>query len=81
MSAWDLCGLAGVGLILVAYAATQLHRLDPTRAPSLLMNLAGSGLIIVSLLRAFNLSAFLVEAAWAAIAGFGLLRLVLQRRR
>jgi hypothetical protein len=45
------------------------------------MNLAGSGLIIVSLLRAFNLSAFLVEAAWAAIAGFGLLRLMLQRRR
>lgn len=58
-----------------------MRRLDPTRAPSLLMNLAGSGLIIVSLLRVFNLSAFLVEAAWAAIAGFGLLRLMLHRRR
>lgn len=81
MSAWDLCGLVGVGLILVAYAATQLRRLDPTQAPSLLMNLAGSGLIIVSLLRAFNLSALLVEAAWAAIAAFGLVRLMLQRRR
>ena len=81
MSVWDLCGLAGVSLILAAYAGAQARRLDATRAPSLLMNLAGSGLIIVSLLRAFNLSAFLVEAAWAAIAGFGLLRLMLQRRR
>ena len=81
MSAWDLCGLVGVGLILAAYAATQLRRLDPTRAPSLLMNMIGSGLIIISLLRAFNLSALLVEVAWAAIAAFGLVRLVLQRRR
>lgn len=70
-----------MSLILVAYAAAQMRRLDPTRATSLLMNLTGSGLIIISLLRAFNLSAFLVEAAWAAIAGFGLLRLMLQRRR
>jgi hypothetical protein len=81
VSGWDLCGLVGVSLILVAYAGAQLRRLDPTRATSLLMNLGGSGLIIVSLLRAFNLSAFLVEAAWAAIAGFGLVRLMLQRRR
>lgn len=81
MNAWDLCGLVGVSLILVAYAGAQARRLDPTRAASLLMNLAGSGLIIVSLLRSFNLSAFLVEAAWAAIAAFGLLRLALQKRR
>jgi hypothetical protein len=45
------------------------------------MNLAGSTLIIVSLLRAFNLSALLVEVAWAAIALFGLLRLALSRNR
>lgn len=81
MNAWDLCGLVGVSLILAAYAGAQARRLDPTRAPSLVMNLAGSGLIIVSLLRAFNLSALLVEAAWAAIAAFGLLRLALRRRR
>ncbi|HSZ53681.1 MAG TPA: hypothetical protein VK801_19095 [Caulobacteraceae bacterium] len=81
MSAWDLCGLVGVSLILAAYAGAQARRLDPTRALSLVMNLAGSGLIIVSLLRAFNLSALLVEVAWAAIAAFGLIRLALQRRR
>jgi hypothetical protein len=81
VNGWDLCGLVGVSLILAAYAGAQARRLDPTRAPSLWMNLAGSGMIILSLLRRFNLSAFLVEAAWAAIAAFGLLRLLLQRRR
>lgn len=81
MTAWDLCGLVGVSLILAAYAGAQVRRLDPTAALALLMNLVGSGLIILSLLRSFNLSAFLVEAAWAAIAAFGLLRLALQRRR
>jgi hypothetical protein len=45
------------------------------------MNLAGSCLVIVSLLHAFNLPAFLVEAAWAAIALVGLVRLVLTRGR
>jgi hypothetical protein len=65
----------------VAYAGAQLRRLDPTRAPALLMNLAGSTLIIVSLLHAFNLSALLVEVAWAAIALFGLVRLAWRRNR
>jgi hypothetical protein len=67
-------------LMLIAYGAAQLDRLDPRRAPALLMNLAGSCLVIVSLLHAFNLPAFLVEAAWAAIALVGLVRLALQRR-
>lgn len=80
MNLWDGAGLVGVGLILAAYAAAQLRRLDPLAAPSLLMNLAGSCLVMVSLLRAFNLSAFLMEAAWAAVALFGLVRLVLNGR-
>jgi hypothetical protein len=68
-------------LMLAAYGAAQLGRLDPRRAPSLLMNLAGSCLVILSLLHAFNLPAFLVEAAWAAIALLGLIRLALARGR
>jgi hypothetical protein len=75
----DAAGVAGVVLILLAYAAAQAGRLDPRRAPALVMNLTGSCLVIVSLLRAFNLPAFLVEAAWAAIALMGLVRLALRR--
>jgi hypothetical protein len=43
------------------------------------MNFAGASLVMYSLLFAFNLSAFLTEAAWAVAAAFGLARLALRR--
>lgn len=76
----ERAGVLGVLLILAAYAGAQLGRLDPRRAPALLLNLAGAGLILWSLAYRFNLAAFLMEAAWAAVALFGLARLLLARR-
>ena len=81
MSLPDAAGLVGVLLILAAYAGAQTGRLEPRRAPALLTNLAGASLIILSLAFRFNLSAFLMEAAWAVVALFGLVRLVVRRRR
>ena len=80
MSPFDVCGLIGVALILAAYAAAQLHRLDPTRAPALLLNLVGACLILLSLTEAFNLSAAIVEGAWALITLFGLVKALIGRR-
>ena len=80
MTILDMAGLVGVVLILIAYAATQFRGLDPTRAPSLLMNLIGAALILVSLTKAFNLSAALMEGAWALVALIGLAKLALKRR-
>jgi hypothetical protein len=77
----DAGGLVGVLMMLGAYAAAQLGRMDPVKVPSLLLNLGGSCLVILSLLRTFNLSAFLMEAAWALVAFFGLVRAILRRRR
>ncbi len=68
-------------MMLGAYAAAQVGRLDPIKVPSLLLNLAGSCLVLLSLLKTFNLSAFLMEAAWALVALFGLVRVALRRRR
>ena len=81
MSLPDAAGLFGVLLILFAYAGAQVGRLEPRRAPALLMNLCGAGLIIWSLTFRFNLSAFLMEAAWALVALYGLIRLMLRRGR
>ena len=80
INAFDAAGLVGVGLILAAYGAVQVRRLDATRPPALLINLVGSGLILLSLTRVFNLSAAIVEAAWALIALFGLIRALVERR-
>jgi len=80
MKLTDVAGLAGVALMLFAYAAAQAHRLDPLKSSSLLMNLAGACLVMVSLTHDFNLSAFLMEAAWALTALYGLIRIALRRR-
>ena len=76
----DVAGLAGVVLMLGAYAAAQARKLDPLKAVSLLMNLSGACLVMLSLSHDFNLSAFLMEAAWALTALYGLIRLALRRR-
>ena len=77
----DLLGLGGVCMMLAAYAAAQLGRLEPRRPPALLLNLAGAALVMLSLAFRFNLPAFLMELAWALVALFGLVRLVLQAAR
>ena len=82
MSLLDAAGLAGVFLILVAYAAAAMGRLDANRPISLLANLVGASLILVSLLMGdFNLSATVMEAAWALVAIVGLARWALTAKR
>ena len=67
-------------MILAAYAGGTAGKLDPRRAPALTLNLIGAGLILLSLVYDFNLSAFVMEAAWAAVAAAGLLRLAIKPR-
>jgi hypothetical protein len=81
MSPFDIAGLVGVALILAGYAAATMGGLHPKSAPSLFINFLGAGLILLSLTRKFNLSAAIVEAAWALIALIGLIRLGLGRLR
>ena len=80
MAAPDVVGLVGVLLILVAYATTALGRLDPTKAPALTLNFVGAGLVLYSLIYAPNVSAIVMEAAWALVALVGLIRVAVRRR-
>ena len=80
MSLLDAAGVIGVVLMLIAYAGAQVGRLEPRKAPALLLNLVGAGLILWTLAVRFNLAAFLMESCWALIALFGLARLVWNRR-
>jgi hypothetical protein len=66
----------------VAYAGAALGKLDPQRALSLFVNLAGACLILFSLLTAsFNLSATVMEGAWALVSLAGLVRVGLRKLR
>lgn len=71
---FDLVGLVGVILIVIAYLLLQLGKL-PSSAPSYsLLNALGALLVMISLFFDFNLSAFLMEAFWFLISLFGLFR-------
>jgi hypothetical protein len=72
-------GIAGVLLVMLAYAGIHFDWFDPKKLAALLMNFFGSALILLSMVKAFNLSAFLMEASWAAMALYGLAKLVLRR--
>lgn len=79
--AWhDLVGNFGVVMILGTYFALQIGRLDAQRVTYSALNALGAGSITVSLLFDFNLSAFVVEAAWVAVSLYGLTRAMRSRR-
>jgi hypothetical protein len=78
--AWhDLVGNLGVVMILGTYFALQVGRLDAKSFLYSGLNAFGAGSITVSLFFDFNLSAFVVEAAWVAVSVYGLVQV--RRRR
>ncbi len=72
--------MIGVALMLFAYAGGQLGKLDMTALPALVMNLTGSLRVLWSLSFKFNLSAALMEGAWAVVALYGLIKLVFSKK-
>ena len=72
--AHDLMGNIGVAMILLAYLLVQLGRLDARGFAASLVNAVGAALVVVSLTVDFNLSAFIVEAAWCLISLLGVAR-------
>ena len=72
---FDAIGLVGVVLMLIAYGLTVGGRLDVQAWPALAANLIGATLVLISLGHDFNLSAAVIETAWAVIALAGLVRL------
>ena len=79
--AWfDLVGFFGVLLIIVAYLLLQRDKLPSSSRSYSLLNAAGALLMIVSLIFAFNLSAFVVEVFWFLISLLGLSRSLTSRK-
>ena len=78
---YDWAGLFGVASILLAYFLLQAGRMRGDALPHQLMNAAGALLVLLSLLYAFNLSAFVMEAAWLAVSIYGIARVRRAKRR
>lgn len=77
---FDLVGIVGVLLMVVAYLLLQLEKLSGSAVSYLLLNAAGAVLVMISLLFRFNLPAFLMEAFWLLISLYGLAKPLFSRR-
>jgi putative Ca2+/H+ antiporter (TMEM165/GDT1 family) len=69
---YDFVGNVGVALILFAYLAIQLGKIEAKQLSYSVLNLLGALFILISLIYAFNLSAVIIEAAWLIISLFGI---------
>lgn len=74
MAYYDVVGLIGVLLILLAYGLLQGSKLSHSTLTYSVMNGLGAVLILWSLAYEFNLSAVLIESAWLIISVFGIAR-------
>ncbi len=75
----DVVGGTGVAVLLGTYLLLQLNRLSAQSLRYSVLNAVGSGLILLSLTQAFNLSAFVIEACWLAISIIGAIITLRQR--
>lgn len=78
---YDIVGLGGTLAILAGYFLLQTRRVAGTDLAYQLLNLVGAAGILVSLLGKFNLSVFLLELAWVAVSGYGIVRSLRERPR
>lgn len=70
----DLIGNVGVVVLMITYLMLQLNKLSSDGLAYSVLNAIGAGLIVVSLLFNFNLSALLVEVFWVLISCLGIYR-------
>lgn len=76
----DLIGFAGSFCIVAAYAYSNVVK-DMNMVLFNLVNFLGAALLTVSLTVNFNLPTMVLEIVWMAIALFGLVRTLLDRRK
>ena len=79
VSVFDLLGVAGVVMILAAYAAAILGNMKADGFWALSANFVGAGFILLSLSEKFNMASFLMEGSWALVALGGLGRIAWKR--
>ncbi len=76
---YDLLGVIGSLIIIAAYFSTQKGWVEASDWRFPLANLVGAALILLSLMVAWNLAAFVMEIFWLAISIYGLVRSVRAR--
>lgn len=79
MPFYEIVGLSGVALMLLAYGLLMSGRMGSDRAAFHGLNLAGALMVLYSLMFDFNLPTVVIELAWSGVAIYGLWRLWCKR--
>jgi len=77
---YDVLGIIGVAIILIAYLLLQLEKLSVQDWCYSAANGFGALLILISLCFSFNLASFIIEIAWLLISIFGLFKALSSRQ-
>ncbi|NUS38400.1 MAG: hypothetical protein HOQ02_05185 [Lysobacter sp.] len=73
--AWyDVAGLLGSAMVLVAFFLLQAGRLSATGLAYQLLNLFGAGGVLLSLLGGFNPAVLVLEGTWVLVSAYGIVR-------
>ena len=75
----DFVGNIGVAFIVSTYLLLLLNRINSASIHYSLLNAVGAGLVILSLVFDFNLSAFVIEAFWLVISMVGIGRAIVKQ--
>ena len=70
----DFVGNVGVIVLMITYLMLQLNKLRSDGLAYSVLNAVGAGMVVISLLYNFNLSALLIEVFWVLISLVGIFR-------
>lgn len=76
----NIIGVAGTILILLAYFLLQAGRISSDDLWYSMMNLLGAAGVLVSLVYAWNLPAFIIESFWIAISAIGIWKFMARQK-
>ncbi|HSR64008.1 MAG TPA: hypothetical protein VLM17_00165 [Xanthomonadaceae bacterium] len=73
--AWyDVAGLLGSAMVLVAFFLLQAGRLSGTGLRYQLLNLLGAAGVLLSLFGGFNPAVLVLEGTWMLVSAYGIVR-------
>jgi hypothetical protein len=68
----DFVGNIGVVVLMITYLMLQLNKLPSDGLAYSALNAVGAGMIVISLINNFNLSAMIIEVFWVLISFIGI---------
>lgn len=80
MDIQDIAGLVGAGVYLSSYALISLRILDSRSYTYLVMNAIAPSLVLVSLMKDWNLAAAIIQVTWLLLSFVGLIKTYLLRK-